>query len=89
MAIWVVPLHRFPFTVWPHLLFANCMEWPGVLQFVQDVTGLGRFMRRVYHALVFCYAAVRCCQLLNLSVLFSLISAFTHRLASQTISRAA
>ena len=45
MALWFVPLHLFPLTMRPQFPLVSCMLNPGPPQFVQDVTGLGRFMR--------------------------------------------
>ena len=44
MALWFVPLHLFQLTMRPHLPLARAMLYPAAPHFVQEVTGLGRFI---------------------------------------------
>ena len=44
MTLWLVPLHLFPLTKRPQFALVSSLSKPGPPQFVQDVTGLGRFM---------------------------------------------
>jgi hypothetical protein len=53
MALLFVPLHVFFLNTRPHFRLARRILYPGVLQSVQDVTGLGRFIKGLlveYHA---------------------------------------
>jgi hypothetical protein len=45
IALWFVPLHVFLLNTRPHFRLARPMLYPGVPQSVQDVTGLGRFIK--------------------------------------------
>jgi hypothetical protein len=47
MALWFVPLHALLLNTRPHFRLARRMLYPSVRQSVQDVTGLGRFIKRL------------------------------------------